>query len=115
MSALATASTRVESGTRVLCTPFRLLTVLAKMAVTLDDGIGSGGHGGGTRHVSPHSFRFDDKPAEVARLPDHYRGPFDRALVAQARFEPLDLFESSAAAGLAAQLTETARSGKLTI
>ena len=29
--------------------------------------------------------------AEVARLPDHHRDPFDRALVAQARFEPLHL------------------------
>jgi PIN domain nuclease of toxin-antitoxin system len=32
-----------------------------------------------------------DKPAEVAHLPDHYRDPFDRALVAQAWFEPLHL------------------------
>lgn len=29
--------------------------------------------------------------AEVARLPDHHRDPFDRALVAQARLEPLHL------------------------
>ena len=29
--------------------------------------------------------------AEVARLPDHHRDPFDRALVAQARIEPLRL------------------------
>ena len=30
-----------------------------------------------------------DHAAEVARLPDHHRDPFDRALIAQARFEPL--------------------------
>jgi len=29
--------------------------------------------------------------SEVARLPDHHRDPFDRALVAQARFEPMRL------------------------
>ncbi len=29
--------------------------------------------------------------SEVARLPDHHRDPFDRALVAQARSEPLRL------------------------
>jgi PIN domain nuclease of toxin-antitoxin system len=29
--------------------------------------------------------------AEVARLPNHHRDPFDRALVAQVRFEPLRL------------------------
>ena len=32
LSALAEATTRVELGTRVLCTPFRIPTVLAKMA-----------------------------------------------------------------------------------
>ncbi len=32
-----------------------------------------------------------DHAAEVARLPDHHRDPFDRALVAQARFEPMRL------------------------
>ena len=34
--------------------------------------------------------------AEVARLPDHHRDPFDRALVAQARFEPLHLITHDA-------------------
>lgn len=29
--------------------------------------------------------------ADVARLPDHHRDPFDRALVAQARVEPMRL------------------------
>jgi PIN domain nuclease of toxin-antitoxin system len=29
--------------------------------------------------------------AEVARLPDYHRDPFDRALVAQARLEPMHL------------------------
>jgi PIN domain nuclease of toxin-antitoxin system len=32
-----------------------------------------------------------DHAAEVARLPDHHRDPFDRALVGQARFEPMRL------------------------
>ncbi len=32
-----------------------------------------------------------DHASEVARLPDHHRDPFDRALVAQARREPLRL------------------------
>lgn len=32
-----------------------------------------------------------DHASEVARLPDHHRDPFDRALVAQARFEPMRL------------------------
>ncbi len=32
-----------------------------------------------------------DHAAEVARLSDHHRDPFDRALVAQARFEPMRL------------------------
>jgi len=32
-----------------------------------------------------------DHAAEVARQPDHHRDPFDRALVAQARFEPMRL------------------------
>jgi len=32
-----------------------------------------------------------DHAAAVARLPQHHRDPFDRALVAQARHEPLNL------------------------
>lgn len=32
-----------------------------------------------------------DHACEVARLPDHHRDPFDRALIAQARREPMRL------------------------
>jgi probable F420-dependent oxidoreductase len=52
LSALAAATSRVELGTLVLCTPFRNPTLLAKMADTLDDvsggrlilGMGAGWH-----------------------------------------------------------------------
>jgi PIN domain nuclease of toxin-antitoxin system len=36
----------------------------------------------------PLSFTLEHA-AEVARLPDHHRDPFDRGLIAQARWEPL--------------------------
>ncbi len=38
----------------------------------------------------PLSFTADHA-SEAARLPDYHRDPFDRALVAQARWEPLRL------------------------
>jgi probable F420-dependent oxidoreductase len=52
LSGLAEATTRVELGTLVICTPFRNPAVLAKMAVTLDEvsdgrlilGLGTGWH-----------------------------------------------------------------------
>jgi probable F420-dependent oxidoreductase len=52
LSALAEATTQIELGTLVLCTPFRNPAVLAKMAVTLDEvsggrvilGLGAGWH-----------------------------------------------------------------------
>jgi probable F420-dependent oxidoreductase len=52
LSALAEATTQVDLGTLVLCTPFRNPAVLAKMAVTLDEisggrvilGLGAGWH-----------------------------------------------------------------------
>jgi len=52
LSALAAATTRIELGTLVLCTPFRNPALLAKMAATLDEvsagrlilGLGAGWH-----------------------------------------------------------------------
>ncbi len=52
LSALAEATTRVQLGTIVVCTPFRNPALLAKMAVTLDEvsdgrfppGVGAGWH-----------------------------------------------------------------------
>ena len=38
----------------------------------------------------PLPFTFEHA-GTVAHLPDHHRDPFDRALIAQARFEPLIL------------------------
>ena len=37
-----------------------------------------------------------DHAGEVARLPDHHRDPFDRALIAQARREPMRLLTHDA-------------------
>lgn len=68
LSALAEATTRIELGTYVLCTPFRNPALLAKMAETLDEVSGGRlilGLGAGWNEAEfasygfPHAERFD--------------------------------------------------------